>query len=337
MGLSGSVSHLGGVLFLLLSGWLACYSWRLAFGVYALGLVSLALVLFRLPKGGGAPAPAAGGVRLPGAVWSCTALSALMMIAFYAAPTNMAMFINDEELIVASRVPLMQSRRELKESLVRGTIPEATREQLAGMGVTFKGPAVRVYEDPQNPGRRRWYLAGEQKRVLVKRTEDALLVCHERIGRPALAGFALSTMTLVGVVSGLVLSACGKLLGKCFGPATIALMGIGFWFFSRAQSMAMVFVGAAFIGLASGFMMPLLLLRVSHAVGPETRAFAMAFLSAGVYLGQFVSPLVLEQAGGLMGFTTIRAQFGLLAGALGVAALVGVGMVLCGRKERSAA
>jgi MFS family permease len=327
MGLSGSVSHLGGVLFLLLSGWLACLSWRLAFGVYALGLLSLVLVLLWLPQGEKKQARASGAFRLSAPTWYCAGLGALMMIAFYAAPTNMAMFINEEELIVASQVPLLQSREELKESLERGRIPERARQNLASMGVKFRGDVVKVYEDPAKPASRRWYLEGERKRVLVKRTEDALLVCDERIGRPALAGFALSTMTLIGVVSGLALSVCGKLMGRWFGPATIAMMAAGFWLFSLAQSMAMVFAGAVLIGLASGFMMPLLLLKISAAVTPVTRAFAMAFLSAGVYLGQFISPVVLEQAAAALGRTSIRSQFELLAAALGVATLVGFGIV----------
>jgi MFS family permease len=116
-------------------------------------------------------------------------------------------------------------------------------------------------------------------------------------------------------------------MGRWFGPATIAMMAAGFWLFSLAQSMAMVFAGAVLIGLASGFMMPLLLLKISAAVTPVTRAFAMAFLSAGVYLGQFISPVVLEQAAAALGRTSIRSQFELLAAALGVATLVGCGVV----------
>ena len=50
MGLSGSVSHFGGVVFLLLSGWLACMSWRYAFGVYGLSALIMVTVFFWLPE-----------------------------------------------------------------------------------------------------------------------------------------------------------------------------------------------------------------------------------------------------------------------------------------------
>jgi hypothetical protein len=50
MGYSGSVSHFGGVIFLLLSGWLACMSWRYTFGVYALSFLIILMVLVWLPE-----------------------------------------------------------------------------------------------------------------------------------------------------------------------------------------------------------------------------------------------------------------------------------------------
>ena len=43
MGLSGAVNNVGGVVFLSVSGWLACISWRWAFSVYALSLITLLL------------------------------------------------------------------------------------------------------------------------------------------------------------------------------------------------------------------------------------------------------------------------------------------------------
>jgi len=159
---------------------------------------------------------------------------------------------------------------------------------------------------------------------VVKRTKDSLVVARERLGRPAVAGFVLSSMTLAGVVSGIVLANLMRLFSRFFPAITIATMGSGFFLLATAHVMSMVFGGVVLIGLASGFMMPLLLLRVSKIVTPATRAFAMAVASAGVYLGQFVSPIVMQACGLHMGKDPFRSQFMTLAVALGAATVLGV-------------
>ncbi|MDD5255508.1 MAG: MFS transporter, partial [Candidatus Omnitrophica bacterium] len=96
MGYSGSVSHFGGVIFLLLSGWLACISWRYAFSVYSLALLIIVMVLFWLPEPQVKRAAGSAKSVLPAGIYICAVLGALVMVAFYAAPTNLAMFIENE-------------------------------------------------------------------------------------------------------------------------------------------------------------------------------------------------------------------------------------------------
>jgi len=318
MGLSGSVSHLGGVVFLVVSGWLACIGWRYAFAVYGLAIVSLALVLAWLPEWERKAPGAQRSLRLPGGVWYCALLGALMMIAFYAVPTNLALFVENEESLFFSRVRLLESREALAESIRTGVIPDSTREALGQNGISLSGSA-RIEEE--KPGER-WLLRDGRRTYVVKRTADSLVVANERLGRPAVAGMALSAMTLAGVVSGVVLAGLMRVLRRFFPTATIALMGAGFLLLGNARSMTVVITGVICIGISSGFMMPLLLLKVSKIVTPATRAFAMAIASAGVYLGQFVSPIVLQFAGNLFGNDVFRSQFISLAAALGVAVVV---------------
>ncbi|MBN2302822.1 MAG: MFS transporter [Lentisphaerae bacterium] len=318
MGLSGSVSHFGGVIFLILSGWLACISWRAAFAVYALGFLSLALTLTRLPEWQKKRAQTGDSFQLPGAVWTCSLLGALMMIAFYAVPTNMALFIEDEESLLMVQTPLMESREQLAESVQTGVLPETTIKTLAEKGITLQGK-ISIAEEEQG---KRWIITDERRSYIVKKNDEGLAVCKTRLGRPAVAGLALSTMTLAGVISGIILAFMTKIFKRLLPAVTIALMGVGFWLLNSAESMTIVFAGVSCIGLSSGFMMPMLLLQVSKAAAPAARAFAMAIVSSGVYLGQFVSPIILEKAGLMAGNSSIRSQFGLLAIFLGASAAV---------------
>lgn len=315
MGLSGAVSHFGGVIFLMLSGWLACFSWRHAFAVYGLGLISLVLVLGWLPEWQKKQAHGGSAFRLPGTVWFCAFLGSLMMIAFYAVPTNLAMFIEDEEALLISQVPLMESKAQLAESIQSGIVPDSTREILTANGIKLKGQAT-ISEEKAGE---RWLIKDTKRAYVVKRSASGLAVCRTKLGQPAIAGFALSAMTLAGVISGIVLAFSMRTLKGFFPAVTTALMGIGFWLLSTAASMTHVFAAVACIGLSSGFMIPLLLLQVSKNVTPVARAFAMAIVSAGVYLGQFTSPIILEKAAILTGSSSTRSQFMLLAVMLALA------------------
>ena len=74
-GLSGSVSHFGGVLFLLLSGWLACLNWRYAFAVYGLSLFIIFIIIFWLPEQESKGTTGIAKSKLPFNVFVCSLIS----------------------------------------------------------------------------------------------------------------------------------------------------------------------------------------------------------------------------------------------------------------------
>src|SRR5699024_5169948 len=51
MGYNSAFSNFGGIVTMLLAGWLATFGWRIPFNVYFLGLIIFILVFFFLPKG----------------------------------------------------------------------------------------------------------------------------------------------------------------------------------------------------------------------------------------------------------------------------------------------
>jgi len=208
-------------------------------------------------------------------------------------------------------------------------VPEATRERLRQNGVELAGK-VTIAEDTAG---KRWLLKDDRRTIVVKRVKEGLMVCKERLGRPAIAGLVLSAMTLAGVLSGLILAPLSKALRAFFPAMTILVMGLGFSLLAVAQSMTVVVAGVMCIGLSSGFMMPLLLLQVSRTVTPVSRAMAMAIASAGVYLGQFTSPIVLEA----LGRDSFRAQFVILAAGLGVALAIALAQVVLGKPGQAPA
>lgn len=329
MGLSGSVSHFGGVVFLLLSGWLACISWRYAFGVYGLSLLIMFTVFFWLPEPESKTSAGLVKSKLPGGVYVCAMLGALMMVAFYAAPTNLAMFIENERTMYTSVTPLFKDRAELQVNLEKGTISGTTRDSFKNNGIVLSEKAAFAVEEQG----KRWSITDRNKKYIVTKEKDRLAVSAERMGRPGIAGYYLSAMTLVGVVSGIILAMLLRWFGPYCSVIGIAAMAIGYALLGSVSSLAGVLISMLCIGFSSGVLMPLLLLRAVKITPEASRTFAMAVVSVGIYLGQFLSPVILKAASSFPGQDAFRGQFNFLAAGLAVATIVGLaGAIKTARK-----
>jgi len=330
MGYSGSVSHFGGVIFLLLSGWLACVSWRYAFGVYALALVIILMVLLWLPEPQSKQAIGALKASLPFGIYICALLGALMMIAFYAAPTNLAMFIESERKMYTSQAPLFQNKEELQMYLERGEVSEGLRKNFQNNGILLSERAKLAVEEQGKA----WGITDRNKKYIVRREKEGLAIYTEKMGRPGIAGYLLSAMTLVGVVSGIILALLMRLLRSFCATVAIASMAVGYWALGATSSLFGVLIAVLCIGFSSGVLMPLLLLEAARLAPGPVRAFAMAVMSVGVYLGQFISPIVLKWAGSFSNKADVfKQQFNVLALGLAVATFISFIIAIKNRKQ----
>lgn len=247
MGQLSASSNLGGIIAMVLSGWLASLSWRYSFGVYGFALGTALLVFFLLPEPASDGRPGGGFKSLPLAVYLSGAAVLLLMLVFYSIPTNMALFLQ-----------------------------------------------------------------------------------ANHIGEARLSGMVIALITASGFVAGLVLSRVQGVVGRRMVPAMLGCMAGGFWLLSAAASLAPVVAGVVLIGFSYGSLFPLILVSITGAVPRHRTVLAMAVASSCLFLGQFISPLVLDGLGAIIGTASPRESFHLCA--LGITAAMAAAFVISFRK-----
>ena len=94
MGQVTACNALGGIIAVILSGWLATVSWRCAFCIYLLGLAVFFLVAVFMPEPHRSERHQQKTGRLPLDVFFFSGGLMFVMAAFYTVPTNMALFIH---------------------------------------------------------------------------------------------------------------------------------------------------------------------------------------------------------------------------------------------------
>ena len=134
-----------------------------------------------------------------------------------------------------------------------------------------------------------------------------------------LAGMGITSSTLIGACAGLGLlatlggSLAWPLLRRGLGipgcnALLLALMAAGLWLLIHAQSYQDMLVAVVVHGLGAGLVVPNTMAPVMNALSATTRGRGLGGFTACLYIGQFVSPLVVA---------TLKAMGHDLRGAIG--------------------
>ena len=324
MGLAGSSNQLGGVLFLSVSGLLASYSWRYAFGVYALVLLSILLVFFWLPSmppmrkvtvsAGGKKQ----GAMLNGKLFALAFLAMMSSICFFVVNTDLALYIQEEKPRFSSTVALLPHKQDLAEALEKGKVGKDLAESFNANGVEVSEDASLVALQAG----KEWLINDNRKEIRVVKSDGQLRVSSS-LGTSEMAGYALSLMGIPAVIAGLILSMLLKRMGNYLMPAAAVTMAIGYILLGNAGSYGMILVSVLFIGLAGGLLSPPMMLLVPKVVQPQARALGIAVMSSSILLGQFMSPLFTQAISLLCGDDTFRFKFYMISIVLVAFTIVG--------------
>ena len=116
---------------------------------------------------------------------------------------------------------------------------------------------------------------------------------HLGFGAPSLAGAAIGAGQLVGVISALAFAPLRRVLGimGVFGLGFVSA-GLSFLLLSVAESYVGVLAAMAVSGICMGTIMPNFAAAAMLLAPPSLRGRVSGLLVSGIFIGQFLSPIV---------------------------------------------
>lgn len=252
MGYNSAFSNFGGIVTMMIAGFLATYGWRIPFNVYLLGLVIMFFVFFFLPKNEiQKPDKNTEKSKLPFVVYGYAFAMGGVMLIYYSIATNMALFLE-----------------------------------------------------------------------------------QNKIGGPALAGTIISFTTIGGMTTSLILVWLKDLFKKFIIPVMLLIMGLAFILLTLSNYVPIIIVAVTLIGFGQGVLFPVIILKTLDNVVPYLSDRALALTSSFTFLGQFLSPILLEGMGNLIGNASIRFQYGMIAFFVMLVVIVNIFLIVKNSKAK---
>ncbi len=211
MGYSSAMNNLGGIIAIMLSGYLVSLNWRYTFAIYILGLVVMLLVIFNLPKS-----------------------------------------------------EIKRTKNKLDGKSIRKITP-----YISIMFITM----VVFYTVPSN---------------------FSIIVTKENLVPTSFIGFLMSVQSVFAFTTGLALSLIVNKLGSYTKYFASGMLALSFFSLSFTGNIFMVIFGLFALGVGMGTLAPILNAQISLHIEREKMTSAMAIMSAMLYLGQFMSPIIID-------------------------------------------
>lgn len=144
-------------------------------------------------------------------------------------------------------------------------------------------------------------------------TNMALYLEQSSLGGSTVAGTVVSFTTVGGMITSLLLVRIELTFKKFVIPVMLFGMGIAFLLLTLTNNLPLVIISVCLIGFGQGSLFPIIVLKALDSVPIHQSDRAVALTSSFTFLGQFLSPIVLDGIGKIANSPSIRFQYGTLA------------------------
>lgn len=152
-------------------------------------------------------------------------------------------------------------------------------------------------------------------------TNFSMIVTKESIVPTTLIGVLMSVQNFAAFLVGIKLSIFTKKFKGNTKNVAISMLIIGFFIMGFTSSVSLIILGLVFLGIGLGMIVPLLNAQISLNIEKEQAPSAMALMSFMLYLGQFLSPIIMGFFIKILNLNNIRAPF-YLAGVMAIVLLI---------------
>lgn len=164
-------------------------------------------------------------------------------------------------------------------------------------------------------------------------TNIAIFMKKELIGNPSTAGFEIAIFTLGGFIAGTFLSIIKKNLKHYTITVGIGLMCLGYSLLFYSYNIYMIGISVSLVGFSFGIIYPLIFLNTSKISNGNSNTIALSIVSSAMFLGQFLSPLLLQYFGSILNSNSNRFNFKFLAICLSIAVIISLILKLKSKKN----
>src|SRR5699024_843149 len=128
--------------------------------------------------------------------------------------------------------------------------------------------------------------------------------------------------TVGGMITSMTLVRLEILLKQYLIPISLLIMGIAFASLTFSYSIPIILISVCLVGFGQGVIFPLINVNALNQVKPLHTDKVIGIVLSMIYIGQFLSPIVLDGISQIANQPSIRFQYGVIAMSMVVAFVV---------------
>ena len=150
----------------------------------------------------------------------------------------------------------------------------------------------------------------------LRNANAALLVVQHNIGSPAIANYAMTMWTAVGIIMGFTYALIVKVVKQFMLPLSIGIFALGMLFMGNATSIWLFYLGNVLGGIGVSTVMPTILSKSAQSVDPHSSTFVISMIFATLNISGFIAPALVNFIARTIASETAQVSFNIGAAAL---------------------